>query len=128
MERRMDTKRKLISKSDVIFTLAIAAAVLLVWFFTLPRDTGSMVVFRENGEIVATLPLSENATYTAEGAYRNVFEVRDGGVRIVETTCPNHQCEKTGVISRAGESIVCAPNGVSATITGGEAEVDAITG
>ncbi len=118
---------KLVKKSDIIFTVIIAAAILLVWLFSLPREAGTQVVFRKDGEVMATLPLSKDTVYGISGAYRNIFEIKDGTVRIVQTDCPNHQCEKTGDISHAGQSIVCAPNGVSATITGREADVDGIT-
>lgn len=121
-------QKKLITKSDILFTVAIAAAVLLVWFFTLPRAEGKTVVIRRDGETIAALPLTEDTSYGVSGLYHNVFEIKGGSVRIVDTDCPNHQCEKTGSISRAGEAIVCAPNGVTATITGGEADVDGITG
>ncbi|MEA5002174.1 MAG: NusG domain II-containing protein [Christensenella sp.] len=119
---------KLIKKSDIVFTVVIAAIILLVWFLTLPREAGRDVVFRMNGEILATLPLSEDTVYEVSGQYQNTFEIKDGAVRVAFTDCPNHQCEKTGAISRAGQSIVCAPNGASATITGGEADIDGITG
>ena len=121
-------RNKLITKSDIIFTAAIAAAVLLIWFFTLPRTAGEYVVIRRGGEVVASLPLSEDAALAVDGVYRNVFEIRNGSVRMAETDCHNRQCERTGSISRAGQSIVCAPHGVTATITGGEADVDGITG
>ena len=39
-------QKKLVTKSDIIFTVVIAAAVLLVWFFTLPRAEGKTVVIR----------------------------------------------------------------------------------
>ncbi len=120
--------KKLISKSDVIFTVALVAAILLLWFFTLPRAAGGMAVFRHNGEILASLPLLEDATYEIDGTYHTVFEIRDGAVRVAHTTCPNRQCEKTGAVAHAGESIVCAPNGATVTITGEEAEIDGVTG
>lgn len=120
--------KKLISKSDIFFTVALVAAILLLWFFTLPRAAGGMVVFRHNGEVLASLPLSENTTYEVDKTYRIVFEIKNGAVRVVSTTCPNHQCEKTGAVSHAGQSIVCAPGGVTATITGEEAEIDGVTG
>lgn len=119
---------KFVKKSDIVFTACLVTAILLVWFFTLPRDTGNQVVFRQNGEIIATLPLSEDAAYEVCGPYHNTFEIKDGTVRISHTDCPNHQCEKTGAIGKAGQAIVCAPNGVSATITGEEREIDGITG
>lgn len=121
-------QKKLISKSDIVFTVVIAAAVLLIWFVTLPRADGQTVVFRQNGEVIAVLPLGEDAVYEVTGQYRNVFKIEDGALFVAETDCPNHQCERTGAVSRAGEAIVCAPNGVTATITGGEADVDGITG
>ena len=119
---------KRIKKSDIVFTVVIVAAILLVWLIALPRDAGSEVVFRQNGEVVATLPLSKDTVFEVSGRYHNTFEIKGGIVRITETDCPNHQCEKTGEISRVGQSIVCAPNSVSATITGGRAEIDGITG
>ena len=121
-------QKKLVTKSDIIFTVVIAAAGLLVWFFTLPRAEGKTVVIRRGGETVAILPLTEDTTCEVDGLYHNVFEIEGGSVRVAETDCPNRQCEKTGNISRAGEAIVCAPNGVTATITEGEADVDGITG
>ena len=121
-------QKKLIQKSDIIFTVVIVAAVLLIWFFMLPTGKGHDVEIRRNGELIATLPLTEDTTYEVSGEYKNVFEIKNGEVRIIETDCPNHQCEKAGSISHTGQSIMCAPNGVSATITGGEADIDAVTG
>ena len=127
--QKSGSKQPLIRFHDIVFTAAIVATLLAVWFFTLPRAAGSEVVIRQNGEVIATLPLSEDTQYEVRGKYDNVFTIRGGKVWISQTDCPNHQCEKTGAISRAGESIVCAPNGVSATITGsGEEAPDAITG
>ncbi len=118
---------KLIKKSDIIFTTCLAAIILLVWGVTLPRETGKEVVFRLNGEHLAALSLSQDAVYEISGRYHNTFEIKNGVVRVITTDCPNHQCKKTGEISRAGQSIVCAPNGASATITGGKADIDGIT-
>ena len=51
---------KLVKKSDIIFTVIIAAAILLVWLFSLPREAGTQVVFRKDGEVMATLPRSKD--------------------------------------------------------------------
>ncbi|MEA4854212.1 MAG: NusG domain II-containing protein [Christensenella sp.] len=129
--RKQNPQKKppLIRFSDIVFTAAIVAVVIGIWFFTLPKTAGDQVVFRKNGQIVATLPLSEDAQYTVDGDYHNVFTISGGEVWVSDTNCPNNQCRKTGRISRAGQSIICAPNGVSATITGKEGNVpDGITG
>lgn len=120
--------KKVITKSDIIFTVVLAAAVLLIWFITLPRTTGDRVVFKRDGVELASLSLQEDARYEVEGLYHNVFEIKNGEVRVIHTDCPNHQCERTGRISRVGQSIVCAPNSTSATITGEDVDIDGIAG
>jgi len=119
--------KRIVSISDIVYAAVIIAVSLMVWFFVLPHEQGALVVFRIDGEIVASLPLTEDAMYEIEDAYHNRFEISSGSVRVVYTDCPGHQCEKTGAISTSGQSIVCAPNHVSATIESGAAEVDAIT-
>lgn len=86
------------------------------------------MVFRQNGKIVRTAPLAEDAEITVPGAYTNVFEIADGTVRVVYTDCPNHQCEHMGVISAEGAAIVCVPNAVSAVIEGEAERVDVVAG
>ncbi|MDL2236208.1 NusG domain II-containing protein [Christensenellaceae bacterium OttesenSCG-928-K19] len=121
-------KDKLIKPSDIVFTAVIVAVCILIWFFALPKAQGGVAVFRLDGEIMAELPLQENAEYEMSAAYTNLFEIKDGCVRVAYTDCPNHQCEKTGAVSAAGASIVCAPNRASVTIEGEGGQVDAVTG
>lgn len=102
---------------------AIVAAVLL-WSL----GAGERVVFRLHGQIVSEHPLSENKDVTVSGAYTNVFRIENGTVRVVETDCPNHQCEHTGAIRRAGQSIACVPNEASASIEGRGENLDALVG
>ena len=119
---------QLIKPSDIVFAAVIAAAGFLLWFFPLFHAPGELVVIRRDGAVVAQLPLAEDTSYEVRGAYTNVFEIKDGAVRVTYTDCPGHQCEKTGAVSAAGAGIVCAPNHVSATVEGKEAAVDAIAG
>lgn len=117
----------LVSKSDIVFAAALLAAAALCALLAWSRPAGASVVFRRDGEIVERLPLDRDAVFTIDGAYENVFEIRDGKARVIRTTCPNHQCERMGAISRSGSSIICAPNRTSASIEGGDG-VDAYTG
>jgi hypothetical protein len=122
-------KRRLVKISDVIFTAAIVAAALIVWFaLGAAAGRGAVVVIRRDGAVVETLPLNRDTICEVDGAYRNVFVIREGAVRVAYTDCPNHSCERTGAIHTAGSAIVCAPNHVTATIEGEGVGVDAITG
>ncbi len=120
-------QKKLIQKSDVIFTVVIVAAVLLMWLFMIPKESGTQAVIRQDGNVIATLPLSRDAQYEVVGKYHNTFEIKDGAIFVLRTDCPNHQCQKTGAVLSAGQTIVCAPNSVSVTISG-EESIDGVTG
>lgn len=120
---------KLISPSDWAFAgVFLAAACILALILWTGSGQGEMAVFRQHGEIVETLPLSSDSEVRLEGQYTTVFQIKDGTVTVVYTDCPNRQCQHMGDIGRAGQSIVCVPNEVSVTISGGSARADALTG
>lgn len=119
---------QLVKPSDIIFTILIIAAAVVAWFIVVSGNSGQTAVFRQNGEIIAQLPLNEDTEYEISGDYTNLFEIKDGHVRVIHTDCPNKQCEKSGSISASGASIVCAPNRVSVTIDETGGSIDAITG
>ncbi len=54
--------------------------------------------------------------------------VRNGELFVSHSTCRDSVCRNTPPISRAGQSIVCAPAGVVIRIIGEGAEVDGATG
>ncbi len=53
---------------------------------------------------------------------RLVVNIQGGSVWVTGADCPDKTCENTGRIGRAGESIVCLPNGIVITI-GGESDL-----
>lgn len=119
---------KWIKRSDIIFTASIVAAALIIWGLLTAAPEGKTAVVMLDGVTVATLSLDDDTVYTVQGDYTNVLRVEDGEIFVAETDCPNKICQKQGAISRAGQTIVCAPNKMTVTITGGEeAGVDAVT-
>lgn len=44
--------------------------------------------------------------------------IKDGKVWVTDSDCRDSTCEHTGRISKAGQSIVCLPNGVVISING----------
>lgn len=119
---------KLFKRSDIVFTAVIVAAALAIWGVFAAAPQGERAVVMLDGKQIASLPLDVDTTYTVRGEYTNVLEVKDGEIFVADTDCPNQICRKEGAISRAGQSIVCAPNKMTVTVTGGEGDgVDAIT-
>jgi hypothetical protein len=72
--------------------------------------------------------LDEPGRYEVVGSHGAVvFEVSDEGVRAVAAECPDGVCVRSGY-ARPGRPIVCAPNGVAATLSSGmNGDVDAVS-
>ena len=92
--------------------LAAAAALILL---LLPTGQGQSVEVRQDGELLATLPLDRDATYACRGL---TVVVEDGAAYIEDADCPDKLCEKAGRLTHAGDTAVCLPNRVTLTVTG----------
>ena len=107
--------------------VALVASALLLFPF----------LFAETGErLVITTPtdryeyrLDENRRLTVEsGGITLEIVIENGKARVAHATCPDGVCYAGGEIFRAGQSILCAPAGVTLLVEGGEDDVDFIAG
>lgn len=111
----------------IALVLALALAVALP-FYLRPNDTLTCEIVQD-GTVVKTIALTNavNETVTIEGAVTNHIEITAGGVRFIESTCPDQVCVRSGLLTHAGQSAVCLPNRVVVRLTGAEAPaVDAV--
>lgn len=92
----------------IIALLAVAAA---LWFYLPRSQSGQLtVVISVAGEKTRRVPLSDfTETTVTGGSYTLRVGTRDGGVAVTDSDCPTQDCVHTGVITRAGQSIVCLP-------------------
>lgn len=115
---------------DIILMATVLLAALLL--FLLPsfaeEAATAEIVIAETGE-VKTVPLDRNKTYdiSTRGITLSIC-VEDGTVFVSHSDCRDGICRNTPPISRAGQSIVCAPAGVVIRVTGKEAVVDGVSG
>ncbi len=117
-------------KRDVILIAAlllICIAAFLIINFVVKKD-GITAVVKVDGNIVYMLPLDKNASVTVEGYQggSNTVVIENGTVYMKDADCPDKLCEKTGKISKNGETIVCLPHRVVVEIQGGEGNVDSL--
>lgn len=118
---------------DGLVVLAVLVAAGAVLFAFRPK-AGNFLTARIvlNNELVAELPLSdleEPVTIEVPGArYPITVEAERGRIRVAHSDCPSQDCVHTGWVSRSGGQIVCLPNRLVITVTGGTAEADAVTG
>ncbi len=77
-----------------------------------------------DGEIVAVKDLNEDTVIELPDGTQVIVEKRT--VRVINSTCPDHLCERMGTVSSQGEAILCVPNRISVEIVG--EGVDALVG
>ena len=124
-------KKKTFGRRDLILLLAVLVIGLIgiVILYTRPAALNGEVEVAVDGEVVMTLPLSEDTEVTIEGVDggENLLIIQDGTAKIESASCPDGICVRHYAISRDGESIICLPNRVVVTIRGGEkGDVDAV--
>ena len=118
---------------DALVALAVLAAAAAILFAFRPKS-GNFLTARIvlDNELVAELPLSalsETVTLDVPGArYPITVEAQQGRVRVSHSECPSQDCVHTGWVSRSGGQIICLPNRLVITVTGGGADADAVTG
>ena len=121
-------------RTKVTFWDAVAAAavlltaVILLLLPLLSRDTARiLVVTTPEGSAAYALSGDREVTLTSRGVTLTV-KIEDGAASVTYSTCPDKVCVAGGSISRVGESILCAPAGVTLTVKGGEGDVDFVAG
>lgn len=118
---------------DALVALAVLAAAAAILFAFRPKS-GNFLTARIvlDNELVAELPLSaltQSVTLDVPGArYPITVEAEQGRVRVSHSECPSQDCVHTGWVSRSGGQIICLPNRLVITVTGGGADADAVTG
>lgn len=114
-------------KNDVLLIAALLIVAGAVWLvMTLNDKSGAQAEISVDGAVIHTASLDENTVITVgDDTHYNIVAVKDGNVCVTEASCPDHTCIKQGQKSKDGEMIVCLPNKMIITITGGETGADA---
>ena len=107
---------------DGLVVLAVLVAAGAILFAFRPKN-GNFLTARIvlDNELVAEISLSDLGEPVT-------IEAEQGKTRVLHSDCPSQDCVHTGWVSRSGGQIVCLPNRLVITVTGGTAEADAVTG
>ena len=120
---------RVISPRDAAILLFVMAAGIIAAFFPRAESNASAVIEKNGSEIYSVaLENASDAEFTLPETEGVVYEISDGAIRIKSSACEERLCEKRGFINRRGETIVCLPQRLIITITGGREEFDAVVG
>ena len=103
-------------RKEIVITVSLMIGALLCLFlFRTFFSSHEMICIKDvYGNTVLEVPLDQDGLYSVEGK-NGIFhlEVKDGTYRAVDVECPNHDCEKTGIVSKEDyRPIICLPNGL----------------
>lgn len=109
---------KFISLKEIIIiaSLLIFSAAGLLYIRSTSSVSGNIAVISLGGEEIMRIDLGKYKDKTELISLKEEydvpvnFEVKDGGIRFYDVTCPDKLCEKYGVISNEYESAICLPN------------------
>ena len=103
-------------KQNRIWLLILAGIALLslaaMLFLSMSHKQGDRVEILQNGVLIETLPLNQNAErrISGENGGYNIVRIQDGEVSVVEASCPDQVCVRHGAIKQTADPIVCLPN------------------
>jgi hypothetical protein len=117
-----------IKHGDYVIVAIILLSALALFLGFAGRGNPASLTVSVDGVIIDryTLPYYGEAQLTALD-YPCTLVLDGYSARVTDSTCPGHDCEHIGTITRAGESIVCIPNRMIITLDGA-ATTDAVTG
>lgn len=103
--------------------LLLALAVLLCYLPGYQKPAGQAQIYL-NGQLIQTVDLTKDQSFTIEDRYRNEITVSSGKIFFSDSDCPGKDCVHSGSIHTSGRSLVCLPNGLEIRITSQETDVD----
>ncbi len=107
--------------------VAIASFSFVKLFFI--SNEGREVLIKVGNGPVQRVSLKMDRRINLKGEKgRVVIEVKEGRVRVVESSCFQKICVTTGWINKPGQNIICLPNKVLVTIEGnGSPKIDGLS-
>lgn len=119
-------------KKDIIVISGVLLTALLMWLIPifLNKDAPAVVRVIQNGQEIASYPLSEDRIVTIpyEDENYNLLFISGGEASVSDADCPDGLCVRARSISRNGESIICLPHKLVIQIESKEeSDLDAVT-
>lgn len=121
-------------KNDTVLIIGILIVVCALFagmkFYQAKTTKDGVVAVTVDGTLYGTYPLDtdmEEKIEQKDGSY-NLLIIKDGKADVTDASCRDKICVDHRPIDKNGESIVCLPNKVVASVeNGSESEVDSAT-
>ena len=114
---------------DLIAVVSVLLAALLLLLYPLlnAERGGVLVIVTPEGTQEYSMEKDQTVLVGSNGITLEIV-ISDGAAYVKESNCPDGVCRASKRISKSGESILCAPAGVTLKVKGGEAHADFVAG
>ena len=100
-------------KKDIIILLSILGLALfglLANHFIFQHDGDVFCKIIVDGELVDTVNLTTNKTFSIAERPNIVFEIKEDAIAFIKSDCPDQVCVHSGFLKHNGQSASCLPN------------------
>ena len=107
------------TRLNILFAIIILLAGGLWLCFGHPAAGSGLVAVLTYGDDSTQLriPLDTDHRYDIDTGYYTIhLVVENGGIRFVESPCPDHTCVSFGVLTKQGDWAACLPARASVTV------------
>lgn len=118
---------KLFTKWDIVIVLLVIVALVFSIIFILNKETGEYVEIYYKGQLLERHSLNQNIIVTINKKGYNQIIIEENKVYMKSSSCKNQICVHSPSISKVGQRIICAPNGIVVIIAGVK-QLDGVTG
>ena len=126
MQDRKIAGRLALGRADIaLLALLLALSLLPLALLRQEQQAACYADITLEGELFRRVMLTGHpgteriAVETEKG--KNIIEVRDGSIAVVEADCPDRLCVKAGRLSHPGETAACLPHGLLLEVKGDSA-------
>ncbi len=111
-------------KKDILIILGILLTAGVIWavFWLTQRIPANQAVIQYDGKTVKTVSLTEDQEFSLKEDPTVHFQVKDGAIAFVDSSCPDKICEHTGFLSKSGQTAACLPKKVLLKVVGSEGQ------
>lgn len=124
--------RCLVKFTDVLIIAVIVVVATALLFTNKGSNSTPFAVITVDGEEIERIDLScaENRTFTLDTLPEVTLEIKDSEIRFINSLCPDKTCEKSGFLSKVGDTAACVPAKTVVTIDGdgNSSDLDAVAG
>lgn len=124
--------RRLVKIADVLIIAVIVVVATVLLFSNKSSNSTPVAVITVDGEEIRRIDLSctEDEIFTLNTLPEVTLEIKDTEIRFVNSLCPDKTCEKSGFLSKVGDTAACVPAKTVVTIEGdgNSSDIDAVAG